>query len=176
MLIKLPTTTRLYLDAYKFECHAVLVTIYKSKLPNDVYCLVWSELNSKRVRNEMGTAIIHQIDKLPDTVTEIFIFLDTCGGQNCNQHIAALFLYLTQTTHLDDINHKYLKSGHTFIEVDSRHSTIENEDFVPVYSVSDWINVMRRARSTRNRKKARPYNLRLLTCIIKNRTKEENGN
>ena len=44
------------------------------------------------------------------------------------------------------------------MEVDSMHSTIENEDFVPVYSVSDWMNVMRRARSTRNRKNARPYN------------------
>lgn len=86
----------------------------------------------------MESAIMYWINMLPDTVKEIFLFSDTCGGQNRNQHIPALFLYLTQTTHLDVIEQKFLESGHTFMKVDSMHSTIENEQrFVSVYSVSD---------------------------------------
>ena len=44
--------------------------------------------------------------------------------QNRNQHVAALFLYLVQVTNLDVIEHKFLESGHIFMEVDSMHSAI----------------------------------------------------
>lgn len=44
------------------------------------------------------------------------------------------------------------------------HSVIEKEQpFTPVYSVSDWVNITRIARSCRNRKYARFYEVHQLT-------------
>ena len=62
------------------------------------------------------------------TVTEITLFSDTCGGQNRNQYVAAGLLYsLRNTPKLQYINQKFLERGHSEMEVDSIHSTIETE-------------------------------------------------
>lgn len=65
--------------------------------------------------------------RLPQDRNETSLFSDTCGGQPINQHISALLLFLTQTTNVDVIKQKYLELGHSFIETDSIHSTIERE-------------------------------------------------
>lgn len=75
------------------------------------------------------------------------------------------------------------------MEVDSMHSAIENKKkFIPVYSMIDCRNIMSQARSARNRKNAKPYIVRELTCdeildlkdleqkLIKNRCIDDDGN
>lgn len=89
------------------------LTIYESKLPNEAYCFMWTELDGKRGSCEVGSAIKKWIDDLPQTVTHLSLFSDTCAGQNRNQHLAALFQLMVQTTHLSVIEQKYLESGHS---------------------------------------------------------------
>lgn len=125
-------------------------TIYEACLPNNAYCIMWSEINEKKGSNEIGTALYKWIMKLPQIVSEISIFSDTCAGQNRNQYLTSLLMYLVQTTHLRVIEQKYLESGHTFMEVDSEHAAIEHQQkYMPVYSMIDWINLVHLARSNR---------------------------
>lgn len=135
------------------------LTIYESPQPHKAYCFAWSELNGKRGSSEIGTCLYKWLEGIDPEVNHITVFSDTCGGQNRNQNIVALFLYLVQTSSIDIIEHKFLESGHSYMEVDSMHSAIEKEKkYQPVYIVNDWLNIFRRARSRRNRNKnCAPY-------------------
>lgn len=137
-------------------------TIYEAREPNDGYCFIWNETNGKKGSDEIGTAIHLWIKSLPDAIKEISIFSDTCAGQNRNQYLLSLLLYLVQTTKLEVIEHKYLESGHSHMEVDSMHSAIEHQlTQFPVYSMIDLSNVIKLARSSKKSQKGgkikKPY-------------------
>jgi len=107
-----------------------------------------------RGNNEIGSCLLRWFLSLPDDVSEVTLYSDTCGGQNRNHNIMALMIYIVQKTNIHKIEHKFLESGHTMMEVDSMHSAIENaKRNVPVFSVHDWITLFKTARSNRNRNK-----------------------
>lgn len=165
------------------------LTIYESAPPNEAFCFCWTELNGKRGSSEIGSCLYYYLKNLPTHVTEVSLWSDTCAGQNRNQYVAALLLYTVQVTHLEVIEHKFLESGHTYMEADSMHSAIERaKKFVPVYTMQDWLNIFHIARSKRNKnKKSGPYNVRqmkfsdfydlkhLSSILIGNKTKDSNG-
>lgn len=160
-VLHLPTSN-VSLLYYLRKLNVYNATIYEARSPNDGFCYLWSEVDGKKGSDEVGTALYLWIQRLPPTVTEISIFSDTCGGQNRNQFLLCLMLYIVQVTHLEVIEHKYLESGHTHMEVDSMHSAIENQmRLMPIFSMIDLCNVIRLARSNRklNKKKTakKPY-------------------
>lgn len=127
-------------------------TIYESRLPNKAFCLCWTEVNGKKGSCEIGTCLLHYLShEVPEEVKHLTIFSDTCGGQNRNQFIAALLLWAVNSIpHIDIIEQKFLESGHTHMEVDSMHASIENASRnVSVNSVSDWKNIFKLARKKR---------------------------
>lgn len=138
------------------------LTIYEMAPPNNAFCYVWTEINGKRGSLEIGTCLYNYIEQLPEAVNEISLFSDTCSGQNRNQNISALLLYLVQTNpNLQVIEQKFLESGHSYMEVDSMHSSIEKaKKHVPVYTIHDWMTIFRMARTARSNKK--PYNVKEL--------------
>ena len=81
-------TSQLY---YSRKICVYNLTIYESRLPNDGYCNVWTEMNGKRGSSEIGSALWFWLKQIPKTVKELSLFSDCCGGQNRNQHIAAFF-------------------------------------------------------------------------------------
>lgn len=129
-------------------------TIYESAPPNNAFCFCWSELNGKRGSSEIGTCLFQYLSNLPPHVKEVSLWSDTCGGQNRNQHVAALLLYLVQVSpHLETIDHKFLESGHSYMEADSMHSAIERaKKYIPVYTMRDWLNIFHIAKSSRIRR------------------------
>lgn len=130
------------------------LTVYEAAEPHKAYCFAWSELNGQRGSCEIGTALLQWIKQLPDTVTEISLFSDTCSGQNRNQFISALFLYVVQNTNLQIVEHNFMEKGHSYMEVDSMHSAIETaRKNVKIYTMNDWLNVFRLARSRRGKNK-----------------------
>lgn len=135
------------------------LTIYELAPPNIAFCYVWTETNGKRGSLEIGTCLYKYIEQLSETVTEISLFSDTCSGQNRNQNISALLLYLVQINpHVHVIEQKFLESGHSYMEVDSMHNSIEKaKKYVPVYTIHDWMTIFRIARTSRSNKK--PYNV-----------------
>ncbi|RVE42680.1 hypothetical protein evm_012668 [Chilo suppressalis] len=129
-------------------------TIYEAKLPNNAYCLCWSELNGKKGSSEIGTCLYYYLSKeLPPNIKEISIFSDTCSGQNRNQYISALLLWAVQKIeNLDVIEQKFLESGHTHMEVDSMHAAIETASKnKTINSVNEWKNVFKAARKKRTK-------------------------
>lgn len=126
------------------------LTVYESALPNHAYCFTWSEVNGKKGSAEIGTILYHYLSNcIPNSVTEVSLFSDTCGGQNRNKNVAAILLWAVQKIeNLQIIEQKFLESGHSHMEADSMHSAIETEQkYTDIYSMPDWINVFKKARS-----------------------------
>lgn len=175
---------------YAMKLCAYNLTIYSAAPPNDAYCFAWSELNGQRGSCEIGTALLNWIREIPNSVREISLFSDTCGGQNRNQNIAALFLYVSQNFHFDVIQHNFLEKGHSYMEVDSMHSAIERaKKNVAIYTMNDLLNIFKLARSKRlKNKRSGPYKVTelrhgdffdlkgLSNSLIKNKTKDDDGN
>ena len=122
--------------------------VYNAAPPNNGFCYCWVEVEGGRGSNEIGTHLLEWINSLPHTVTEVTLYSDTCGGQNRNQNIAAMFMYADQhSTTLKCITHNFLESGHSHMECDSMHAAIEHEKrYVDVFTMLDWISIFGRAR------------------------------
>ncbi|CAK1600206.1 unnamed protein product [Parnassius mnemosyne] len=188
-LLQIPSTAD-SLMYYSRKLNLYNLSIYEFKPPqNDAHCMIWTEINGKRGSVEIASAIHLWIKNLPEVLTYVTIYSDTCSGQNRNQYIAAFLLYLVHTHEtIKVLEQKYLESGHSFMEVDSMHSAIEKEKmYTDTYSIIDWKGIMLRARSKRQNKNVTPYNVTelsyqdmidvkaLASKIIKNKTIAENG-
>lgn len=146
-------------------------------------CNVWSEVDGKKGSTEVGTCILNYLHSLPTSVEHVIFYCDTCGGQNRNQFIVSALLYaVNRTENLRTIDLKYLESGHSVMECDSMHSTIERaRKNLKIYTPEEYAVLMGAAR-----KNPRPYvvnqlkfsdfyNLHDLTQrIMKNRKLDEN--
>jgi predicted nuclease of predicted toxin-antitoxin system len=63
---------------------------------------------------------------LAPEVKEVIFYSDTCGGQNKNNIVTMMFLYLIKLhPTLEKISHKFLVSRHTHMECDSDHALIK---------------------------------------------------
>ena len=168
---------------YKRKLCCYNFTVYEQAEPNDGHCYLWSEVDGRRGSNEIGSCLLQYLQSLPNTVQEISMFSDTCGGQNRNQNVAAVLLYAVQSIdHISVIEQKFLEKGHTYMECDSMHSAIEfAQRNSSVFCVSAWKTIFEVAR------RRNPYKVHQLSCtdfvdckalcdqLIRNRTKNENG-
>lgn len=85
------------------------------------------------------------------------MFSDNCAGQNRNQFVASMFLLAVNTFNLDVKEHKFLTKGHTQMECDSMHSSIEYvKNNRCVYTLHGWSDNLAMAR----RKNA--YNVKIM--------------
>lgn len=147
--------TQLY---YSRKVNCYNLTVYEGALPNNAFCYVWTELDGRRGSVEIGTALYRYFTSLTEHVKHVTLFSDTCSGQNRNQNVSALLMHTVQTTGIEVIEQKFFESGHSMMECDSMHSAIERaKKNVPVYSIHDWMNIMRQARTTRSKKN--PYQI-----------------
>lgn len=136
------------------------LTIYEGAPPNNAYCYTWTELNGARGSLEIATCLFQYLSNLPDHVSEVSFFSDTCGGQNRNQNVLAMLYYFVHygNSQITTIEQKFLESGHSMMECDSMHSAIEKQKrYLAVYTLNDWINIFKMARSKRGKKKNDPY-------------------
>ena len=92
---------------------------------------------------------------LPDDVSHVSLFSDSCPGQNRNRVMAAALLNAVEyLPNINVIDQKFLEPGHTQMEVDSVHAAIERaKKATSVFVPSQWDTVIRLAR------KKRPYSV-----------------
>jgi hypothetical protein len=114
-------------------------------------CYLWDETNGGRGSSDIGSCILMHINSIAEknsTIREITYYSDTCGGQNRNQFVASAMLYaLHSHEHLETINHKFFERGHSEMEADSIHSSIERaKRSTKVYHPSQWDTVVSMAR------------------------------
>jgi len=80
---------------------------------------------------------------LPNTVDHLILYSDTCGGQNRKINFAAMCLYATTVLPISTLEHIYMESGHSQMECNSVHSTIEKaKRTVPIYAPMDYYTVI----------------------------------
>jgi hypothetical protein len=141
---------------YKRKLSTYNCTVYN--LGNhDVVCYMWHEAAGGRGSCEIATSILCYINSLPDTIRHLILYSDTCSGQNRNQNISAMFLYAVQKTNVELIDHFYMESGHSQMECDSAHSTIEKMvKKTDIYTPMDYYHAVRLAR------KSKPFTVKIL--------------
>ena len=116
----------------------------------DVTTYVWDETNGKRGCNEISTCVVTFLKSLPSTVSRVILYSDSCSGQNKNMFMTAILHNYLQcdTTSINQVIQKYLEPGHTQMEVDSVHSTIERaKKGLEIFHPREWINVIKKARA-----------------------------
>lgn len=132
-------------------------------------CYTWDENNGKKGSSEIGSCLMRYVMSLPETVNKIVFYSDTCGGQNRNQNVFALLLYIVNfaAKHIKTIDLKFMESGHSTMEADSMHSAIERaKKGKLLYVPNDYVNVMKMARKekkeTKHQLETHSYDVHLL--------------
>lgn len=114
-------------------------------------CYIWHEGVAQRGADEIASCLFQFIKDLPDHVETLILYSDTCPGQNRNSILPIMFSKaLDDKNNLKEIHHKFLVPGHTHLECDTDHATIER--FVkkrnPIISVpQDWVSVVKMSSS-----------------------------
>ena len=112
----------------------------------DVHCYMWHEGTGGRGSSEIASCLYAYINSLASHVKHLIIYSDTCGGQNRNRNLSAMFLFAIQTRDIL-IDHYYMESGHSQMECDAAHSAIES--FIrktDVYCPTDYYSFVSCAR------------------------------
>lgn len=147
---------------YKTKLAVHNFTIYNIKT-NDGYCNLWSELDGSVGANEFASILVSFIEEtlMPSIFLNhgnIIFWSDGCAAQNRNSVLSNALL-CTAIKHKVTIIQKYLYKGHTQMEADSMHSTIERRLRNHNINVpADYVQYCKSARS-----KPRPYDVKYRT-------------
>lgn len=133
---------------YKQKLQIHNYTLYCSN-DKDVHLYVWHEGDGGVTANEFTTCLIDFLNiKLEEGYKKIILISDGCCYQNRNKVLSTSLLNLSTDKNIE-IEQLILEKGHTMMQVDSVHSTLEHLFKPPIYSPNDYINLMARARPTR---------------------------
>ncbi|CAH1960881.1 unnamed protein product [Acanthoscelides obtectus] len=108
---------------------------------------MWHEGEASRGSQEIGSCLLRYVQQLPNSVEHIIAFSDNAGGQNKNNNIIKFWRHIAQTTSICRIDHKFLISGHSYMEFDQDFGLIEKSKkknqyvFVP----DDWSKIVAQA-------------------------------
>jgi len=93
----------------------------------ETYCYMWHEALAGRGSNQIASILYKYIlEKIPNSITHLVTYSDTCAGQNRNINVAVMFMLAIQNhPSLEIIDQKFLVPGHTHLECDTDHARIE---------------------------------------------------
>lgn len=105
----------------------------------NVDCYVWDESQAKRGSCEIATCLLMH-NRSAGEKDEVIYYSDSCTGQQRNLQFCTMCLYSVTNLPIKTITHNYFERGHSQMEGDSVHATIENATKrLEIYSPKDWI-------------------------------------
>ena len=110
---------------------------------------IWPETDGGRGSEDIASCIFKFVnEEKADDAKHVIAFSDTCGGQNRNFNIAAMWLYCIIIGKAELIDHKFMYSGHSFLPNDREYGSIEQKkrQVGMIYVPEDWHNLVRAAR------------------------------
>jgi len=131
-------------------------TLY-NQVTGDGYCYVWNETQAQRGANEIGSVLFLFLkENLHPGVKHVVITSDSTVSQNRNHLVACCLLLAVQTLpEIVTIEQKFLEIGHTHMEVDAMHATIDtHRKNLKISSPDEWPVVLQTAR------RGKPYSVR----------------
>lgn len=131
-------------------------------LTNDkVHCFMWNETDAGRGTSEVGSCLLQLLNQWDQqSIENVYLFSDACGGQNRSWNIVALFHYFLTVTskNIKKIDHIFFESGHSQNENDNVHSVIECASRkVEVFIPAQWVILVKLA------SKKKPFDVRELS-------------
>lgn len=135
---------------YYYNRYAVYnETVYEAGTRN-AYCFIWGEAGGKRGCNEVCSVMFKYLTSIDETgkFKDISLYCGSCSGQNKNRAVMAMLAYFLKfAKNLRSITITFLIPGHTYMQVDSVHGTIENYiKKILVWAPSEWPTILRNAR------------------------------
>ena len=149
---------------YKRKLSCYNLTIY-NLATGDVSCYMWHEGIGGRGSDEMASCVYDYIQSLPECTEHVYLFSDTCGGQNRNIQMSAALLRACQAlANIQTITQYMTESGHSQMECNSVHSTIERAcRNIDAFTPLEYYTIVRTAR------RSQPYAVKVMTvCDFKN--------
>lgn len=145
---------------YKTKLAVHNLTMFDLQTKNG-YCFLWNETEGNLTSDEFASIIIEFLLSIKDSFEqqkEVILFSDGCNYQNRNATLGNALLNFAKITGIT-VYQKYLERGHTQMEVDAMHSTIERKlKGVNINLPADYVAVCKRAR-----KSPKPYDVTYLT-------------
>lgn len=135
---------------YKTKLIVHNFTIYNLQT-KEAYCFLWNEAEGQTTAQEFTSILIYFLEdkvvpKAKETGKIIILFSDGCSSQNRNSILSNALFHLASVNNVS-ILQKYLTKGHTQMEVDSMHSSIERVlKRTKIHLPADYIEVCKSAR------------------------------
>jgi hypothetical protein len=109
---------------------------------------MWHETDGSKGASEVASCLWQLLSDLPPQVSEVTFYSDTDSRQNRNTILSAMFLRsLSLSDNLKAINQKLMESGHSEMECDSVHSSIEDRGRkIDIFVPDQWYTVARTAK------------------------------
>ena len=127
----------------KLSVHNFTVYNVASK---EALCYIWDETNGGVTANEFASCIVDYLQGAAESYERVIIYSDGCTYQNRNAILANALKYFA-TRSGKTIEQKILERGHTQMEVDSVHATIEKRiRGENVYTPHHYVQIVEQAR------------------------------
>lgn len=111
---------------------------------------MWYETTAGRGSQEVISCLYYNIlHHVPENVTAIHTFSDSCTGQNRNWNLFFFMIYMVNyVDHISEITVCYLVSGHSFLPNDSDFSDISKAQKKQqyLYTPQEWMDLIRNCR------------------------------
>ena len=106
---------------------------------------IWNETQARRGANEIASCVVSFLrDCDAKGKREVFLFCDSCGGQNKNRGVMfAVHQFLCRAASVKEVTVTYLVPGHTYMQCDAIHAAIETHlKGVNVWAPSQWPTII----------------------------------
>jgi len=110
----------------------------------NAYMYMWHEATASRGSQEVASCLLKFCKSLPSGTERLIAYSDCCGGQNRNENIAVLWMYITQHTQIKQVDHKFFEPGHSYNACDQDFGLIEKRkrNTPYVWLPSDWYSLV----------------------------------